>query len=337
MPEWLSKSRRAIAWGIRGLLLIGVATIGFEAYRIYFASNWRTLLPGRVYRCAQLSHDEFVKRIREHDIRTVVNLRGCCSDFDWYLGEARATSEQDIAQEDITLSANRLPPPDELRHLVEVIDRAEYPIVIHCRQGVDRTGLAAGVILLLTTDTPYPDARAQLGLRYGHVAFGPTRAMTQFFDLYERWLTARGMSHTRETFRRWAVYEYCPGRCRGTLEWLKPATGIESAVGEPIALQVRARNLSPEIWRLLPGTGIGVHVRFMIFDEALTVVQVERAGLFRAEVAPGESIDLTLAVGPLSRPGKYRLVADLLDGQQYSFSQYGMEPLTLDLHVTSHE
>jgi hypothetical protein len=27
-------------------------------------------------------------------------------------------------------------------------------------------------------------------------------------------------------------------------------------------------------------------------------------------------------------------VADLLDGQQSSFSQYGMEPLTLDLHVT---
>jgi len=204
---------------------------------------------------------------------------------------------------------------------------------------VDRTGLAAAVILLLTTDKPYADARAQLGLRYGHVAFGPTRAMTQFFDLYERWLAARGMTHGRDAFRQWAIHEYCPGRCRGSLEWLDSlaSTEIQVDADEPIALHVRARNFSPEVWRLFPGTGTGVHVRFMVFDEALTVVQVERAGLFAAEVVPGGSVDLTLAVAPLRRPGSYRLVADLLDGQQSSFSQYGMEPLTLDLHVTSHE
>ncbi|HTK76616.1 MAG TPA: tyrosine-protein phosphatase [Gemmataceae bacterium] len=366
MPGWLSRSRRAAAWTLRGLLLFGVVTIGFEVYRIYFASNWRTLLPGHVYRCAQLSHDEFVKRVREHGVRTVVNLRGCCTDFDWYQGEARATCDLDITQEDVTFSANRLPPPDELRQLVDVIDRAEYPLIVHCRQGVDRTGLAAGVILLLTTDTPLSEARGQLGLRYGHVAVGPTRAMTQFFDLYERWLTAQRMSHSRDTFRQWAVHEYCPGRCRGALEWLgpvrssvagiceaghdsasrdpsdprpasqRPATEMQVAAGRPTALHVRAQNLSPEVWRLLPGTGTGVHVRFLVFDESLTVVQVERAGLFVAEVSPGRYIDLTLAVAPL-RPGKYRLVADLLDGPQWSFSQYGMEPLTLDLQVTSHE
>src|SRR5262249_11953709 len=198
-------------------------------------------------------------------------------------------------------------------------------------------------------------------------AFGPTRAMTQFFDLYERWLAAGGMTHSRDAFRRWAVHEYCPGRCRGSLEWLdarssslaglnetgrgspkprlyaprsasqRPATEIRVVAGEPVALRARARNLSPEVWRLLPGTGTGVHVRFMVFDELLNVVQVERAGLFNAAVAPGASVDLTLAVAPLRHSGTYRLVADILDGQQFSFSQYGMEPLTLDLHVTSHE
>jgi len=356
MPGWHSTSRRTAVWAFRGLLLVCVAAVGFEIYRVYFASNWRTLLPGRVYRSAQLSHDEFVKRIREHGVRTVVNLRGCSSDFDWYREEARATAELDIAQEDVTFSANRLPPPDELRRLVEVIDRAEYPLIIHCRQGVDRTGLAAAVILLLTTDTSFAEARGQLGLRFGHVAFGPTRAMTQFFDLYEQWLAARGLSHSREAFRRWAIHEYSPGRCRGTLEW----TGMDESrldtrhetrdtrhemngsclvsrvsclAAEPLALRVRARNLSSEVWRLLPGSGTGVHVRFMVFDEAFRVVQVERAGLFRTEVATGGCIDLTLAIAPLP-PGNYRLVADLLDGQQSSFSQYGMEPLTLDLHVT---
>src|SRR5262245_210488 len=118
MPGWLSKSRRAAAWLVRGLLLVSVAVVGFEVYRIYFAGNWRTILSGRVYRCAQLNHDEFVDRIRKHGIRTVVNLRGCCCELDWYRDEARATAELDIAQEDVTFSANRLPPPDELHRLV---------------------------------------------------------------------------------------------------------------------------------------------------------------------------------------------------------------------------
>jgi protein tyrosine phosphatase (PTP) superfamily phosphohydrolase (DUF442 family) len=358
MSGRLSISRRTAAWGFRGLLVVCVAAVGFQVHRTYFDSNWHTLLPGRVYRSAQLSHDEFVTRIREHGIRTVVNLRGCCSDFDWYRDEARATAELDIAQEDVTLSATRLPPPDELRRLVEVVDRAEYPFIIHCRQGVDRTGLAAAVILLLATDSSYADARGQLGLRYGHVAFGPTRAMTQFFDLYDRWLEAHGICHSRDAFRQWAVHEYCPGRCCGSLKLIEavsqidtrhvtrdtiiePSTSsLESRVSclafYPLALQVRARNLSPEVWRLRPGSGTGVHIRFLVFDEAFRVVQLDRAGLFNAEIPPGGTVELTLAVAPLP-PGEYRLVADLLDGQQSSFSQYGMEPLTLDLHVTAHK
>src|SRR5687767_8271852 len=82
MPGRFSTSRRTAAWGFRGLLVVCVAAVGFQVHRTYFDSNWHTLLPGRVYRSAHLSHDEFVTRIREHGIRTVVNLRGCCSDFE---------------------------------------------------------------------------------------------------------------------------------------------------------------------------------------------------------------------------------------------------------------
>jgi protein tyrosine phosphatase (PTP) superfamily phosphohydrolase (DUF442 family) len=331
MPGWLTTAHRTAGWG----LLFGLAAaVAGQAYRVTLGSNWHALLPGRVYRCAQLSYDQLVDRVRTHGIRTVVNLRGCCPDFDWYLGEARATSDLDVCQEDVTLSATRLPPADELRRLVEVIDRAEYPLLIHCRQGVDRTGLAAVAVLLLSTDMPYAEARSQLGLRYGHVRVGPTRAMTQFFALYERWLAARGLEHSRAAFRRWACDEYCPGRCRGSLELLDP---VRPVAGEPLAVRVRARNLAPEPWALRPGTGTGVHVRFVVYDEAVAPVQVGRSGLFAADVLPGGAVDLTLAVAALPRAGTFRLVADLLDGQQASFSQFGMEPLTLELRVPSRE
>jgi protein tyrosine phosphatase (PTP) superfamily phosphohydrolase (DUF442 family) len=332
MPAWLANPRRAAAYG---LLLGAAAAVAAEAGRIALVGNWHAVVPGRAYRCAQLSPGRLADRARRHGVRTVINLRGCCPEFPWYAGEARATRDLDIAQEDVTLSATKLPAPDELRRLVEVIDRSEYPLLIHCRQGVDRTGLTAALILLLTTDASLAEARRQLGPRFGHVPFGPTRAMTRFFDLYEAWLRSAGLAHSREAVRRWVNGGYCPGRCRGSLQLLGPVPPL--VAGEPAGLRVRARNLSPEPWPLRPGTGAGVHVRFVVFDEALAVRQIGRAGLFEAEVPPGGQIDLTLAVAPLPQPGRYTLLADLLDGQTSAFSQYGMEPVHLELHVANRD
>src|SRR5205823_11839393 len=126
---------------------------------VFLGRNWHAVLPGFAYRSAQLSPDQLRAAARRVGVRTVVNLRGTSPDFDWYLDESRATRDADVAQEDVTLSAHRLPAPDELRRLVEVIDHAEYPLLLHCRQGVDRTGLAAALVLLLHTDATPAQAR----------------------------------------------------------------------------------------------------------------------------------------------------------------------------------
>src|SRR5437762_3078140 len=73
--------RRLFLAGV-GLLLAAFAA---EAGRVLFGNNFHTVLPGRVYRCAQPSGPDLEKYIRAHGIRTVLNLRGCCSDHDWYL------------------------------------------------------------------------------------------------------------------------------------------------------------------------------------------------------------------------------------------------------------
>jgi protein tyrosine phosphatase (PTP) superfamily phosphohydrolase (DUF442 family) len=316
----------------RGVALGLAAALAVEVGWSVLNHNWHAILPGRAYRCGQLSPAQLADRGRHYGIRTVINLRGLCPDQDWYLGESRATGALDIAQEDITLSAYHLPAPDELRRLVDVLDHAEYPILIHCRQGVDRTGLASALLLLLQPDVPLPVARRQLSLRYGHVALGPTKTLGQFFDLYEEWLRERGESHSPAALRAWAAGGYCPGYCRGRLELLTPPAGPLPA-GEPAALLVRAHNTSPRAWPLRPGTEAGVHVRFLVFDPDWKLVQVGRAGQLLADVPPGGRIDLTLALAAPPRPGHYFLLADLLDRNQCSFSQLGGEPLELEFQV----
>ncbi|HSQ58029.1 MAG TPA: tyrosine-protein phosphatase [Gemmata sp.] len=177
------------------LRLVGAgAGIGLsvEAARVFLGSNEHTVIPGKVYRSAQLSEPKLLRVIAEKHLRTVINLRGCCPEMGWYMNDARATFAAEISQEDITLSAKRHPPPSEIRRLIEVFDHTEYPILLHCAAGSDRTGLASTIALLLLTDASLETARRQMWPRYGHFNLGRTGLLDRFFDYYEAALASRG-------------------------------------------------------------------------------------------------------------------------------------------------
>jgi hypothetical protein len=309
-----------------------LALVLAEAGRVLFGTNFHTVLPGRVYRCCQPTPRAIEEMVAKHGIRTVVNLRGMCNPFPWYLDEARATARLDICQEDICFSAGRLPSRAELRRLIEVFDRCDYPLVLHCRRGADRTGLAAAIVLLLQTDQSLADAVGQLGPRYGHVALGRPASLDRFLDLYADWLRAWGRTHTRAAFRHWALQEYCAGGCSAALEMLSPRP-LRLRRGEPAALRVRARNTGVLPWSFRPTVSAGVHVGFHVWDEHDIQVAMDKSGLFDAEVRPGESIEVTLALPALERAGRYRLMVDLSDERQCWFFQVGSEPLEEELEV----
>jgi len=324
----------------RRLLRLAGAAAGLalaaEAGRVFFWTNRHAVVPGRVYRSAQLSPGGLADAIAEHGIRTVVNLRGTCPDTPWYLAEARATVASDVNLEDVSLSAKRLPPPAEIRRLVEVLDRTEYPILLHCQQGADRTGLAAAAVLLLHSDATLPQARRQLWPRYGHVNAGRTAAIDRFFDFYESWLAARSESHTRDRFRQWATTEYCPGPYRARLTLLDPPTTPSAARGG--AMRVRCDNTAIEPWVFRPGSAGGVQLRYSLYTPTGTRVYVGHAGRMSATVAPGESITLVAGLPPVREPGRYVFHADLVDTQvidlhDADFVQYGSEPLVADVTV----
>jgi protein tyrosine phosphatase (PTP) superfamily phosphohydrolase (DUF442 family) len=331
-------TRRGWRWAVRGAALILLGVVAYEALRVFAGSNRHTVLPGRVYRCAQPSESDLRELVRDRHIRTVVNLRGVSQVQDWYRAEARTLHDLNVSQEDITFSANRLPPPSELRRLIDVLDHTEYPVLLHCKQGADRTGLASAVVLLLYTDGILADARRQLWPVYGHFRFGRTAAIDRFFDLYEAWLAAQGVGHTPERFRHWALAVYTPGPARSELAWLDRPSGPVPA-NRPVGLRVRATNRSAVAWEFKPGNYAGIHLGFVIASDRLQAFHRGQAGLLRATVPPGESIDLTLAVPPLP-PGRYVLVAEMTDAtgagvpvRANSFVQFGDESLMTELVV----
>jgi protein tyrosine phosphatase (PTP) superfamily phosphohydrolase (DUF442 family) len=318
-------SRRSLLKLVGGTVALGCTA---EAVRVISLTNVHTVIPGRVYRTAQLKPDELQALIAETGVRTVVNLRGVCADTAWYLGECRATHTADANQEDITFSAKRFPAPSEMQRLISVLDHTEYPIVLHCQRGADRTGMAATVVRLLQTGDDLATARRQLWPRYGHFAVGRTAVLDAFFDYYRDWLAARGVEHAPDRFRTWVDTDYCPGPFRAQFSVIGPTT---FAAGRGWEVAVRAANTSVEPWHFAPGRAGGIRMRYTLTTGG-AVVHRATCGHLARTVCPGEHIDLACGFPPLAA-GNYTFHADLLDAQPIEllntdFVQYGSEPLT---------
>src|SRR5262245_38007736 len=84
---------RRLSWpaALAGGLLAGLGlAFAWEFGRVMIGRNEHAVIPGQVYRCAQLTANQLERKIRRHGIRTVVNLRGCNPLVPWYVEEARA-------------------------------------------------------------------------------------------------------------------------------------------------------------------------------------------------------------------------------------------------------
>lgn len=158
-----------------------------------------------------MSSGKLTATLREHGVRTVLNLRGANPDQEWYRAERAATLGAGATQVDVSLSSCIWMSRVQLRTIVKALDEMEYPVLIHCAWGSERTGLVAAITELLREGSTLEDARAQFTIRHLYVAAGDGRIMSEAIDQYEAWLKAQGASHSPANFRRWAESGYRPG------------------------------------------------------------------------------------------------------------------------------
>ncbi len=296
----------------------------YEVGRRLVGWNFHTVLQGRVYRGAQPSQRYVEMLANDHGVRTIINLRGCGLPGDWYEQEAGAVQHLGMNLEDVSFSAMRLPSSLELRRLVEIMDRTEFPVFIHCRRGADRTGMASVILMLLQTDQTLPEARKELGLWYGHIALSKTGVLNRFFDLYEEWLARQLRAHDNATFRHWILDEYKGGWCSAQFEEFTPLA-TEPRRGEPIGYRVRVKNTGSGTWHFRTESLSGMHLGYQVYDGEHLVAE-GRAGMCDQQVPSGDTITITLVIAPLPKAGYYRLLADMVEEQHCWFYQAGSEP-----------
>jgi len=92
--------------------------------------------------------------------------------------------------------------------LIDFFDHCQYPLLIHCKAGADRTGLASALYLMMQQDEPPGQAIRALTIYHGHIPFFGTERLHEPLDEYARWLDSQGLAHTPARFREWVKNDY---------------------------------------------------------------------------------------------------------------------------------
>ena len=291
------------------VVLILAAVIGlYYCYNYYICDNFKTVISGEIYRSAQPSSAHLNEWIDKYGLKSVVNLRGWNTDM--------AKTEEAICEEKgidfytVELSAYENMPSQKLIELLDILEQAEQPVLLHCRQGIDRSGTASGLAAWLLGYESYGVAKW-----HAYVLPGPWKYKKGFmhisdiFSDYEEYCSEKSLDRENtDNFNSWARNVYKPRYYNVHID--APAI-ITAEPGEMLSINVSITNLSEEV---IPAgnssNDIDVYSCYLLNGQ---MNDIERTSLVHHDVKPGGKTDVVHIMSAPKEPGQYKFMIDMVD------------------------
>lgn len=189
-PQDRKQAYRDLYWGDHGFL------------RVRFPN--RHAIGGGMFRENQPSPKR-IKIWADEGIRTVVNLRGP-SPKGFYQLEQEACEAHGLTLVNYRMYSRDVHSPERLLGTKALFDSIEYPAVMHCKSGADRTGIMGVLYRHFRMGDPIEVALEQLSFKYLHVKHGKTGMLGFFF----RDFLAFKAVHPNVSFGEWVAKHYDP-------------------------------------------------------------------------------------------------------------------------------
>nr|WP_244985073.1 tyrosine-protein phosphatase [Acetobacter persici] len=146
-------------------------------------TNFHAVVPGKVYRCNHPTPARLKWAMRRFKLRTLVNLRGhrkCGSDA----LSRTAAARLGLAHVDMAFESRGAPHRDRILRFAGLYQQIAFPMLMHCKSGADRAGLASGLVILFEGGTA-ERALKELSWRFGHFRQSRTGILDAFFLRYQ--------------------------------------------------------------------------------------------------------------------------------------------------------
>jgi protein tyrosine phosphatase (PTP) superfamily phosphohydrolase (DUF442 family) len=311
--------------------LLGVG--GYYVYVRYVTTNFDYVVRGQVYRSAQPSPGQLEGWIQKYGLKTIINLRG--ENFSDYAAEVAAAKQYGATLIDISLPTTQMPKSPQLMRLADALETAERPILLHCREGADRTSLASVMARMAIGGKTYERGKDMMSVKFLHVdtMAGHVASVLQEYEAYCR-DQGVGTGGWPE-FRHWVFNGYKPSYCYITVE--APAE-LSVRPGEEMSFTPRFVNRStlaipagdPKkkftmLVQVMPG---GAH------EKLADTPQPDRVPLPAKDISPGGEITMSIRLAAPLAPGSYEIYFDLKEETEAeSFRHHGAAPAVCHLTV----
>lgn len=137
-------------------------------------------------------------------VKTVLNLRGSEAHIGSNVLEWEACEQAGLKLLHFPMRSRDAPTREEILGLDALFASQPRPILIHCKSGADRAGLASALYLLLRENAPLEVALKQMEFwQHGHVRQAKTGVLDHFFEVYRAYHAAHGTP-----FREWVETVY---------------------------------------------------------------------------------------------------------------------------------
>jgi protein tyrosine/serine phosphatase len=85
------------------------------------------------------------------------------------------------------MSARRMMTTEQFSQIIDVLQKADRPVLIHCNSGSDRSGLVAALYVAAIAKLGEEAAESQISFWYGHIPLSirATYAMDRSFEAFE--------------------------------------------------------------------------------------------------------------------------------------------------------
>lgn len=199
-PAHRKQAYRDLTWGDHGFL------------RLRFANHHH--IGGGMYRENQPSPKR-IAQLAGMGIKTIVNLRAE-SPKGFYLLEEEACKVHGIILVNFRMYSRDVHIAEKIRAAKELFETIEYPALMHCKSGADRTGIMGVLYRHFHMGDTIEEAMEQLSFKYLHVKQGKTGMLDFFFNDYLKYAKTHEIS-----FIDWVdtVYDPVDVKARFMAQW----------------------------------------------------------------------------------------------------------------------
>lgn len=307
--------------------------LSFFSCKKYLSLNLRKVLNEDVYISAQLPIKNLEKIIKKYRIKTVINLRGKNDGKDWYEKEKIFLEKNNIEFFDIKLSANEVPSRYQLNLFFDFYKKIKYPLLIHCREGNDRSYFLVYFLFKLN------------GKEIKKIYFFKKK-IWDFFKEYKHFLKEKDLIENSKDLILFLSNYYCPQEYKYDLKIFNFPAKLKR--GEIKGFKARVKNKSKKVWFLSKDLDKGIRIGAKIFGPFKELpkniekyfyenenkgIDVIRAGIQNDKIYPGQERTFEISFQAPKFCGFYFLAFDIVDEYKYWFYYYGKAPQFYKIEV----